>query len=105
MKITPLTTKEIRQFTEKQMKIRINVNMLVQQICRLREETSEEKKFKLENDELFYELECRKKDEIMAQQRFDRELPKFTSTFYKKKLKECSDAAQVKELLHQMSVG
>jgi hypothetical protein len=41
----------------------------------------------------------------MAQQRFDRELPKFTSTFYKKKLKECSDAAQVKELLHQMSVG
>ena len=61
MKITPLTTKEIRQFTEKQVKIRINVNMLVQQICRLREETSEEKKFKLENDELFYELECRKR--------------------------------------------
>ena len=48
MKITPLTTKEIRQFTEKQVKIRINVNMLVQQICRLREETSEEKKFNTE---------------------------------------------------------
>ena len=53
MKITPLTTKEIRQFTEQEVKIRINVNMLVQQICRLRDETSEEKKFKLENDELF----------------------------------------------------
>ena len=105
MKITPLTTKEIRRLTEQEVKMRINVNMLVQQICRLRDENSEAKRFKLENDELFYELECRKKDEIMAQQRFEKELPKFTSTFYKKKLKECSDATQVKELLHQMSVG
>ena len=105
MKITPLTTKEIRQFSEKQVKIRINVNMLVQQICKIRDEHSEAKTFKLENDELLYELECRKKDEIMAQQRFGSELPNFTSTFYNQNLKACSDATQVKDLLHQMSVG
>ena len=105
MKITPLTTKEIRQFTEKQVKIRINVNMLVQQICGLREETSEEKKFKLRMTSSSTSWSVEKKMKSWRSNVLTGSCQSLHRTFYKKKLKECSDAAQVKELLHQMSVG
>jgi hypothetical protein len=105
MKVTTLTKKQIQRFTDQDLKIRTNVNMLAQRICELKGDLVEAKTFKLELDDIFCELEDRKKDEIMAMQRFDNELPKFTSIFYKKKLKDCSSTSQIKELLQQMSVG
>jgi len=105
MNVKTLTKKQIQRFTDQDLKIRTNVNMLVQRICELSGEFAEAKTFKRELDDIFCELEDRKKDELMAMQRFDNELPTFKSIFYKKKLKDCSSNIQIKELLNQMSVG